>query len=118
MDGHIYETFAEAARSLGLLQNTSEAQICMDDAVADLCSPAVLRYLFVALVAEGAPAKHLYDIHLDFLIQHYTVNKQMSKPMAVNALLLDLQCDFDACGKTMDTLGLPRPIEYITEVQK
>jgi hypothetical protein len=52
VDGHLYPTFSEAARALGLFQNQNEAIIAMDDAIADFKSPGQLRFLFAHLVLE------------------------------------------------------------------
>lgn len=54
-----YPSYSECARAMGLLEETSEAEICMDEAKDRLCSPRQLRFLFIILITEGGPALKL-----------------------------------------------------------
>ena len=39
VEGNTYETYGQAAKALGLLADVCESQICMKEAVSDLCTP-------------------------------------------------------------------------------
>ena len=63
----MYQTFAESANARGLLENTSELHICLEDLVASFCTPNQLRTTFIAIMNEGAPAQELYPLHLEYM---------------------------------------------------
>ena len=109
MDNVKLSTFAEAARSLGLFGNESEAEFCMSEAIADLCSPYQLRTLFVILVSEGAPANILFEQNFVYMAKDMKLKGNLTDDMAKNELLCDIQSRLEACGKTMESVGLPEP---------
>ena len=102
VDGIIFSTFAESARALGLLEDTSEAEYCMNEAIAGLCTPYELRTLFVILVSEGAPASILYEQHWPYMSKDMKLNRNLSEELAKNELLCDLQSRFERQWKTSD----------------
>ena len=61
VNGSFHDTFEGAARAAGLLQGDDEGRLAMEDAIAEYRSPSQLRFLFVKLIAEGAPAIDLWE---------------------------------------------------------
>ena len=84
VDGVLFPTFAEAARALGLLRTESEAEYCMTEAIADLCTPYQLRTLFVILVSEGPPANKLFERHCEYMTKDIKINRNLSDELTKN----------------------------------
>ena len=113
----MHSTFAEAAKALGLLGHSSEAEFYMNEAIADVCTPYQLRTLFVILVSEGAPANILFEQHYNYMAKDMQLNRNPSDEVAKNELLCELQVRLEACGKTMENLGLPEPVNFTSEAE-
>jgi hypothetical protein len=109
IDGHIYPTFSEAARALGLFQNQNEAIVAMEDAIADFKSPAQLRFLFTHLILEGGPAPEMWSKFLPSLIEDYIDSDHLSEELAVNKALLHISDLLGENGKTLQHFALPEP---------
>ena len=109
VDGITYTSFASSAKDLGIFTDVTEAQICMEEAVGDFCTPYQLKCLFVTLVVQGAPAREIFDTFTDYLVQDYIVNHDMTQAQAFNSLLFDIQQKLETAGKTLQQLGLPEP---------
>ena len=118
VEGKLHESFGQAAKALGLLADVCEAQICMTEAVADLCSPYQLRSLLTSLIGDGAPARLLFDERLDFLIKDYALKGGLTVAYATNRLLLDLQQSLEPLGKTLESVGLPFPEVLDNEIAR
>ena len=103
---------------MGLLADVCESQICMTEAIADLCSPSQLRTLLASLIGDGAPARVLFDEHLNFLTKDYILNQGLSAAFATNQLLFDLQRRLEPMGKTLEGVGLPVPEMLDTEAAR
>ena len=81
----------------------------MTEAIADLCTPKQLRSLFVILVSEGAAANILFERFSEYMRKDYTLHRKLSDNQALDELLYDLQSALEACGKSMESVGLPSP---------
>ena len=90
----------------------------MKEAISDLCTSYQLRALLTTLIADGAPARILYEEHLEFLIKDYTLNQEISIAAAVNRLLLEIQSSLESMGKTLEGVGLPLPEFVETEIAR
>ena len=118
VDGVQYDTYAQAAKAQGLLADECEAQICMKEAISDLCIPYQLRALLTTFIGDGAPARILYEEHLEFLVKNYNLNQGLSIAAAVNRLLLEIQSSLQSMGKTLEGVGLPLPVFVETEIAR
>ena len=103
---------------MGLLKNTSEAELCMDEARNGMCSPRQLRFLFTILVTEGAPATRLFSKHRDFMELDFKLNRAIPSHIAQNEMLKDLVRRLESYSRCLSDFKLPEPNDDETEVQK
>jgi hypothetical protein len=61
IEGHIFDSFHEAASDLGLFDNRNEGFLTMEEAVQSLRTLAQLRFLFAQILLEGYPAVPLWE---------------------------------------------------------
>ena len=71
IDHTTFESFQRAAQAAGLLQESEEARLAMEDAITSFKSPGQLRFLFTLLIVEGAPALDLWQQFSDDLSWDY-----------------------------------------------
>ena len=77
VDNTTNHSFSECARALGLMKDRTEFEICMTEARDAVCTPHQLRFLFIILINEGAPASSMFQEHRIFLRSDYKLNKNM-----------------------------------------
>ena len=61
IQGHIFDTFHEAASDIGLFDNQNEGFLTLEEAVESLRTPSQLRFLFAQIILEGYPAIPLWE---------------------------------------------------------
>ena len=118
VDSIRFDSFSDAAKAMGLLDNKSEFQICMQDARDAMCTPQQLRFLFIVLITEGAAANVLFQEHENFLRSDFKLNKKMTDFASLNALLHDLAMRLESYGKTLSDYMLPEPTGIQSEMEK
>jgi hypothetical protein len=111
VDGHLYPTFSEAARALGLFKNQNEAIVAMEDAIADFKSPAQLRFLFAHLILEGGPAPEMWSKFMSSLIEDYVNFDHLSEELAESKALLHISDLLGENGKSLHHFALPEPTQ-------
>ncbi|XP_055347620.1 uncharacterized protein LOC129594821 [Paramacrobiotus metropolitanus] len=111
-------SFAQAAQLMGLLENSSEAHICMEEAAKRLCSPYQLRTLFCLLTNDGAPALELFETHKDYMVKDFQVSQKLSEEEALEVLLHELSERFESFCKSLGDFGLPVPKRKLSEITK
>ncbi|GAV09105.1 hypothetical protein RvY_18702 [Ramazzottius varieornatus] len=84
VDNIYYSSFAGAAIAMGLVVRNGEADLCMEEAIKGLRSPAQLRSLFVLLINEGAHAVDLYNKFVRTLASDYTISQSLAEQEAEN----------------------------------
>jgi hypothetical protein len=109
IDDHIYPTFSEAARALGLFQNQNEAVVAMEDAIADFKSPAQLRFLFAHLIIEGGPAPEMWSKFSSSLIEDYVDFQHLPQDIAIDKALCHISDLLGENGKSLEQFALPLP---------
>lgn len=107
-----YPTFQDAARSMGIIQNDEEYQIWLQEAI-NFRTGKQLRYLFVALILDGAPANFLWEQFQS----NFTEDLRMSMSDAVASVtaLREIDLALQHHGRTNDAVGLPSVIHLDTE---
>jgi hypothetical protein len=117
----MHDTFQHAAQAAGLIEEDDEARLAMEDAIAEYKSPAQLRFLFVLLIVEGAPAVDLWDRFADRLALDYAGNTFEALPnrLLLNArkrALEDIERLLGEHGKTTVNFGLPAVESHSAEI--
>ena len=79
----------------------------MQEAQDSLCSPRQLRFLFIVLITEGAPARHLFDTYRNFMFQDFKLQKVIPDDEAANCLLNDLALRLESYSRTLQDYNLP-----------
>ncbi|XP_055350894.1 uncharacterized protein LOC129597400 [Paramacrobiotus metropolitanus] len=118
VNGEVCESFADAATKLGLFNDSTESKLCMEEAIAQFCSPAQLRTLFFLLVTEGAPGPSLYETFKSHMAEDYRLNQKLSEWESEKKLLSDLFAKFDSAGKNMNDFGLTEPFSEKNMVER
>lgn len=108
INGRQYDTYQEAAKELGLFQNTNEGFYTMEEAVVSLQPPSQLRFLFSRIIMEGYPALQLWehfrrDIALDCIVSLGSEEAGFTRCLRHLGVLLG------ECGKRLSDFGLPEP---------
>lgn len=101
-----------------LLENLTEAEICMEEARTVIYSPRQLRFLFVLLITEGAAALSLFNLHKEFMQADFQLNRKLSSLLAENELLKDISLRLEAYSKLLSNYNLPLPQDDSTEIDK
>jgi hypothetical protein len=124
-DGRICETYQDACRQLGLLEDDLEWRECLAEACATQCSGPQLRELFVVVLLFGNPANpsELWETFKDRLADDIQYRLQLNghpgQPIQQNVLyneaLLDIQMRIQSAGRTLRAFGLPEPIAAVGE---
>ena len=118
MEGVLYESFSDAAKQMGLLENFTEAEICMEEAKTAMCSPRQLRFLFILLITEGAAALTIFNIHKEYMQADFELNNKLPSHLAENEMLKDLSLRLESYSKHLSDYNLPLPHDDSTEVDK
>lgn len=73
VDGHVYDTFVDAAKARGLLEDDDEYHHCLEEAIGHFTSAHQLRQLFVTILAFGNPINpgELWERHSASLCDDY-----------------------------------------------
>lgn len=121
VDGKIYGTYQEAARALGLFDNTDEGIMAFKELVEFGAPPAQLRWLFSVLAIEGSPVLTIWENHEDSLSADIKdkllrTTSSPSPGLIRNEVLLSLQNLLQGLGKSLVEIGLPEPVEQQQEV--
>ena len=115
VDGHIYQTYQETCRALGVLDHANEHERCFDDAVQERSlDPGQLRALLLVLALDGAPVKAIFDKYECELSADF--RDIMSKEAARNAVLEYLFAGIIHGGKNPLDYGRPLPSSRLTEL--
>ena len=118
VNGVTYTSFSETTAAMGLLENITEAEICMDKARNGMCSPRQIRFLFTVLITEGAPSSLLFNKNSDFMLADYQLNKSLPYATAPNEMLKNLVPRLESYGRTLSDFNLPKPCDNPTEIEK
>ena len=105
---------------MGLLNDTTESHICLDDAIKAGWDPRRVRTLFYLLIIEGAPAADLFGLHEDFMAKDFRCDRRspVSKKEARNRLLTEIAARIEASGKDMTRMNLPEPVRRLNETER
>ena len=116
-DGTVCDTFKEAARRRGLLEDDQESDDCLTAAAISEV-PAQLRQLFVTILSFNEPSdplalwnKHKVPLSEDCLFKARVLapNLELNEYLA-NKALRDIQYRLEQQGKSLsDFLGMPLP---------
>ena len=90
----------------------------MEEARTAMCSPRQLRFLFIILITEGAPALTLFTIHHEFMHADFRLNKKLPFHVAQNEMLKDLSLCLESYGRLLSDFSLPMPKDDSTEIDK
>ena len=116
-DGMICNTYKEAARKRGLLEDDQECDDCLTEA-ASCAMPSELRQLFVTLLFFNEPAdplvlwnKHKESLSEDFLFRAKAISPNLELDEHIlNSALLDIEHRLEKQGKSLtDFGGMPDP---------
>ena len=116
-DGTICNTYKEAARKRGLLEDDQECDSCLTEA-ASCGMPSELRQLFVTLLLFNEPADPLVlwnkpkeSLSEDFLFRARVISPILELDEHIlNSALLDIECRLENQGKSLsDFGGMPIP---------
>ncbi|KAG2139345.1 PIF1-like helicase-domain-containing protein [Suillus clintonianus] len=61
IEGHVFDTFHDAACDLGLFDNENKGYLALQEAVKSLRTPSQLQFLFSQIILEGALSATAYD---------------------------------------------------------
>ena len=116
-DGIVCESYKEAARSLGLLEDDKELDECSTDATASAMPPQ-MRQLFVTILLFNVPTDPLvlWENHKVSLAEEFLHRAKLSVPDVqldehiLNSVLLDIEQRLEKHGKSLsDYPGMPLP---------
>lgn len=113
----LFDTFQQAAITLGLFAGEKEAEFAMMEAVTALYTPNQLRRLFVDILineCSDAPLT-LWNLFQDRLSLDHLI-RTGSEEAALNITLEDIGRQLEEYGKNLQGFGLPMPIPTITEI--
>lgn len=73
VDGHLYDSFVDAAKARGLLESDDEYYHCLREAIGHFTSSSQLRQLFVTILTFGNPSNpgDLWEKHCTSLCDDY-----------------------------------------------
>ncbi|XP_073156638.1 uncharacterized protein [Henckelia pumila] len=103
INGKTFITFREAAQTLGLIEDDSTADMCIQEAASYLM-PAALRQLFVTVLVYCNPKnpKQLWLKFENFQSQDFEQNKNLT-PYVIRRKVLDILADYlYSMGKRLD----------------
>ena len=122
VNGIVYPTFQEAATARGLFSDRSEAIQVLEEGKELGYSPALMRFLFVQVVANIACAptelfnRYLEQLSGDFIDRFeldLTIERPSFSAIVTNQTLQALSKLLRPAGLSLDALGLPQPrLEY------
>ena len=116
-DGTVCESYKEAARSLGLLEDDKELDECLTDETASAMPPQ-MRQLFVTILLFNVPTdplvhweNHKASLAEDFLQRaKVSVSDVQLDEHILNSVLLDIKQRLEKHGKSLsDYPGMPMP---------
>lgn len=111
VDGHLYPSFRETCRALGMLEDDRHWRLCMDEAV-ETQMPAALRCLFSIILVHGDPTD-IPDLWRRFRLamgEDFAHRESADEAWVDNRVLGDLAVRLAAMGgSSLSQLGLPEP---------
>ena len=116
-DGTLCNTYKEAARKRGLLEDDRECDDCLTEAASCTMAPQ-LRQLFVTLLLFNEPAdplilwnKHKESLAEDFLFRARVISPNIELDEHIlNSALLDIEYRLEKQGRSLsDFGGMPVP---------
>ena len=117
VNGELKESYQEAARALGLLQDDKEWDEALTEA-AVIRMPAALRELFVTIILFCMPSnpKELFEKHFiewaeDFQIDEDKKGRQLTEGQIRTLVLLDIKKRLQAWDRDLNILNLKEPTE-------
>ncbi len=113
-NGQHYNTFQEAARARGLIDNENEYNEAITEA-STFQTGHGLRQLFVCLITSGAPAKVLWEEFKDLFAEDF-LDAMHDREKAFNAALCAIDRKLQMHGKSLKDVGLPEAKDETTEV--
>lgn len=118
VDGHVYDTFQEAAAALGIFADQNEAEYALQEAVTSARPPASLRFLFVHLLVNDCCPTPLaiWVMFKHHLILDYYIQNNMVDELATDLALHDIGRYLEEYHKTLADYGLPNPVHRVPEV--
>jgi hypothetical protein len=121
VDGVIYPTHQEAARALGLFDNSEEGIMAFEEMLKFGAAPAQLRWIFAVLAAEGHPVMAIWEAHerslsADILDRMLRMTATLDPTLVRHELLRTLQIILHGLGRTLADIGLPEPQQSELEV--
>jgi hypothetical protein len=117
IDGILYDSFQKAAQAAGIFDESDEGEKAMEDAILQYRSPAQLRFLFVLLIREGAPALPLWERFGNDLAKDFSngVDTFVSAPAKMLALEA-IECLLQEHGKSTVDFALPHISVHSAEI--
>lgn len=115
MNRILYSTFQDAARALGLLEDTNEYEQCFAEAVSYNCTPGQLRLLFCHLILEGMAAQTIWQSYHELLSEDY-INRMNNLQQGENESLVWIANFLEENGYDITQSGLPRPHGCIRKI--
>jgi hypothetical protein len=121
VDGVIYSTHQEAARALGLFDNSEESVMAFEEMLKFGAAPAQLRWTFAVLAAEGHPVMAIWEAHegslsADILDRVLRMTATPDPTLVRHELLRTLQIILRGLGRSLTDIGLPEPQQSELEV--
>ena len=113
-NGQQYNTFQEAAKARGLVDDENE----YNEAIAEASTFQTgngLRQLFVCLITSGAPAKVLWEDFKELLAED-VLDRMQDREKAFNAALCSIERKLQMHGKCLKDVGLPEARDETTEI--
>lgn len=114
INGVIYETFQEAAITLGLFADQNEAQYAIQKAINTLATPQQLRQLFVHLLINDcilAPID-IWTSYQQHMAHNFTLQFNLNTVLGLNHALEELNKSLKEHGKSLSFYELPDPLTF------
>ena len=115
VNGELKETYQEACRALGLLQDDNEWEEALTEASA-IRMPTALRELFITIILFCNPSnpKELFEKHFmewaeDFQANEYKKGRQLTESQIRTFVILDIKKRLQAWDRDLNILGLKDP---------
>lgn len=106
--------FQDAARALGLLENTTEYEQCFSEAISYNCTPAQLHLLFCQLIIKGMAAQNMWQNYHEQLLADYTIKH--GNMQGENEALTWITDFLEEHGIKITQTGLPQPPNHLSEI--
>ncbi|CAM9250899.1 unnamed protein product, partial [Laminaria digitata] len=111
----LYNSHEQAARQLGLVQDSEEYLLAFQDAIT-FSTPRELRQLLVTLIIAGAPTRTLWDTHSIDMTSDYST--RTSNSSANDQALRHIDLMLSKHGKSTAPVGLPPVMHIDTEYDR